>query len=152
MATTLKTGDKAPDFKAINQKNQEVSLADFAGKKLVLYFYPKDNTPTCTQEACNLSENYSALKAAGYDILGVSSDSAKKHQNFINKYTLPFDLLVDENQDVQTAYGVWGEKKMYGKTYMGTIRTTFLIDENGLIEKVIEKVKAKEHHAQILEA
>ena len=151
MATHLKVGDKAPDFKATNQNNEEVSLTVYAGKKLVLYFYPKDNTPTCTTESCNLSDNYGALQKAGYEVLGVSSDSAKKHQNFINKYGLPFDLLVDENQEVQQTYGVWGEKKMYGKPYMGTVRTTFLIDENGNIEKIIEKVKAKEHHAQILE-
>lgn len=150
MSTTLKAGDKAPDFKAINQNEKEISLADFEGKKLVLYFYPKDNTPTCTNEACNLRDNFSELKAAGYEVLGVSPDSAKKHTNFINKYELPFDLLVDDSHKMHEAYGVWGEKKMYGKTYMGTIRTTFLINEEGLIEKVIDKVKAKEHHSQIL--
>ncbi|MFY0671878.1 MAG: thioredoxin-dependent thiol peroxidase [Bacteroidia bacterium] len=150
MSTTLKSGDKAPDFKAINQNEQEISLSDFYGKKLVLYFYPKDNTPTCTNEACNLRDNFSDLKAAGYEILGVSPDSAKKHSNFINKYELPFDLLVDDAHLMHEAYGVWGEKKMYGKTYMGTIRTTFLINEEGVIENVIDKVKAKEHHSQIL--
>jgi peroxiredoxin Q/BCP len=150
MSTTLKAGDKAPDFKAINQNEKEISLADFAGKKLVLYFYPKDNTPTCTNEACNLRDNFSELKAAGYEVLGVSPDSAKKHTNFINKHELPFDLLVDDEHKMHEAYGVWGEKKMYGKTYMGTIRTTFLINEEGVIEKVIDKVKAKEHHSQIL--
>ncbi|MGB0430484.1 MAG: thioredoxin-dependent thiol peroxidase [Bacteroidia bacterium] len=150
MSTTLKAGDKAPDFRAINQNEQEISLADFTGKKLVLYFYPKDNTPTCTTEACNLRDNFSELKAAGYQVLGVSPDSAKKHTNFINKHELPFDLLVDNEHKLHEAYGVWGEKKMYGKTYMGTIRTTFLINEAGQIEKVIDKVKAKEHHNQIL--
>ena len=150
MSTILKAGDKAPDFKAINQNEKEISLANYAGKKLVLYFYPKDNTPTCTNEACNLRDNFLDLKAAGYEVLGVSPDSAKKHTNFINKYELPFDLLVDDEHKMHEAYGVWGEKKMYGKTYMGTIRTTFLINEEGVIEKVIDKVKAKEHHSQIL--
>ncbi len=150
MSLTLKAGDKAPDFKALNQNEKEICLSDFKGKKLVLYFYPKDNTPTCTVEACNLRDNFSALKAAGYTILGVSPDSAKKHQNFIAKHQLPFDLLVDDQLKINEAYGVWAEKKLYGKTYMGTLRTTFLIDENGIIEKVIDQVKSKEHHSQIL--
>ncbi len=148
--THLKEGDKAPDFSGINENGEEVSLSDFKGKKLVLFFYPKDNTPGCTAEACNLAENYSALKKAGYELLGVSPDSPKRHVNFIEKYQLPFHLLADTEKEVLNAYGVWGEKKNYGRTYMGVHRTTFVIDENGIIEKVITKVKTKDHTAQIL--
>lgn len=143
-------GDKAPQFKGENQKGEQISLADFAGKKLVLYFYPKDDTPGCTAEACDLRDNYNRFIEAGYAILGVSPDNAKKHQKFIDKYELPFDLLADTEQETCTAYGVWVEKSMYGRTYMGVARTTFIIDENGVIEEVIEKVKTKEHAAQIL--
>jgi peroxiredoxin Q/BCP len=146
----LKAGDKAPDFRAKNQKGEEVKLADFAGKKVVLYFYPKDNTPGCTSEACNLRDNYQSLLAQGYVVLGVSPDSEKSHQKFIDKFELPFDLLADPEKEILNAYGVWGEKKMYGKSYMGVLRTTFVIDENAIIEEVIEKVKVKDHTAQIL--
>ncbi|MBI1185427.1 thioredoxin-dependent thiol peroxidase [bacterium] len=145
-----KKGDKAPDFKALNQNNETVQLSDFKGKKLALYFYPQDNTPTCTTEACNLRDNYSSLKAAGFEILGVSPDSAQKHQNFIKKHELPFDLLVDSDKSIHEKYGVWAEKTRFGKTYIGTLRTTFIIDENGVIEEVIDKVKSKEHHLQLL--
>ena len=150
MSITLKAGDKAPEFSSIDQDGNPVSLSDYKGKKLVIYFYPKDNTPGCTAESCNLRDNYEALQAQGYEVLGVSGDSEKSHQKFIDKYELPFKLLADTDKSVHEAFGTWGEKKMYGKTYMGTLRTTFLIDENGVIEEVFEKVKTKDHTAQIL--
>jgi len=149
--THLKAGDKAPAFNGLNEKGEQVSLSDYKGKKLILFFYPKDNTPGCTAEACNLRDNYDDLRAKGFELLGVSPDSAKKHQNFISKHELPFPLIADTGQEVLNAYGVWGEKQMYGKTYMGVFRTTFVIDENGVIEKVVEKVDTKNHTAQILE-
>jgi len=148
----LKEGKKAPEFTGLNEKGEEISLSDFKGKKLILFFYPKDNTPTCTVEACNLSDNYELLTKNGFALLGVSPDSARKHQNFIKKFDFPFSLIADTEQTMLNAYGVWGEKQMYGKKYMGVLRTTFIIGENGKIEKIIEKVKAKEHTAQILEA
>ena len=146
----LKAGDKAPDFEAKDQNEKTVKLSDFRGKKVVLYFYPQDNTPTCTVEACNLRDNYSTLKSKGYEVLGVSPDSSKKHTNFIKKYSLPFTLLADENNEIIESYGVWGEKTTFGKTYMGVYRTTFIIDEKGIIERIIDEVKAKEHAEQIL--
>ncbi|KYG72840.1 thioredoxin-dependent thiol peroxidase [Roseivirga echinicomitans] len=146
----LQAGDKAPDFEGIDQDSKPIKLSDFAGKKLALFFYPKDNTPGCTAEACNLRDNYNALLEAGYAIVGISSDSAKKHQNFINKFALPFPLIADENKSIHEQFGTWVEKSMYGRTYMGTARTTFIIDENGVIEEVIAKVKTKDHTAQIL--
>jgi peroxiredoxin Q/BCP len=149
--TALKAGDKAPDFRSTNQNGNTVNLSDFTGKKLVLFFYPKASTPGCTLEACNLSDNYSRFKAAGYAILGVSADSAKRQLNFKNKYGFPYDLLADEDKLVIEAYGVWGPKKFMGREYDGINRTTFIIDENGVIESVITKVKTKEHTAQILE-
>ncbi len=149
--TNLKPGDKAPDFSGVNENGETVSLGDFKGKKLILFFYPKDNTPGCTAEACNLRDNYELLQSKGYALLGVSPDSEKKHQNFINKFDLPFPLLADTEQETLNAYGVWGKKKMYGREYMGVFRTTFVIDENGVIEKVFTKVKTKEHAEQILE-
>ncbi len=149
--TTLKVGDKAPDFKSTNQDGDPVNLSDFSGKKLVLFFYPKASTPGCTLEACNLSDNYSRFNAAGYAILGVSADSVKRQFDFKNKYGFPYDLLVDEDKSVIKAYGVWGPKKFMGREYEGIHRTTFIIDENGLIESVIAKVKTKEHTAQILD-
>ncbi|MEO1262088.1 MAG: thioredoxin-dependent thiol peroxidase [Bacteroidota bacterium] len=149
--TTLKAGDQAPELHGTDQNGNPISLSDFSGKKLILYFYPKDNTPTCTTESCNLRDNFSELKKAGYAVLGVSPDSAKKHQNFINKFELPFPLLVDDDLKTIKAYGVWGKKKMYGKEYEGLLRTTFVIDENGIIENVIAKVQAKRHTEQILE-
>ncbi|MBU3662478.1 MAG: thioredoxin-dependent thiol peroxidase [Bacteroidetes bacterium] len=147
---TLQAGDKAPAFKAKNENGETVSLADFKGKKLVLYFYPKDDTPGCTAEACDLRDNYKLFQKQGYEILGVSPDNAAKHQKFIAKYELPFSLLADTDNVVATAYGTWGEKSMYGKKYMGILRTTFVIDEKGKIEKVIEKVDTKKHTTQLL--
>ncbi len=147
---TLKAGDPAPNFEAKDQNGNTISLKDFKGKKLVLYFYPKDNTPGCTAESCNLRDNYTELQKQGYEILGVSQDSEKSHQKFIEKYDLPFSLLADTDHKVHEAFGTWGEKSMYGKTYMGTLRTTFVINEEGVIDEVIEKVKTKDHTAQII--
>lgn len=146
----LKVGDKAPDFESVNQDGKPIKLSDYRGKKVVLYFYPKDNTPGCTAESCNLRDNYQELQKQGYVVLGVSGDSAASHKKFIDKYELPFDLIADEDKSVHEAFGTWGEKQMYGKTYMGTLRTTFVINEDGVIEEVIEKVKTKDHTAQIL--
>jgi len=146
----LKIGNKAPDFESINQNGNKVKLSDFIGKKVVLYFYPRDNTPGCTAQACNLKDNYNTLRQNGYTILGISKDSPKSHQKFINKFDLPFDLIADEDQSVHIKYGTWIEKSMYGKNYMGTARWTFLIDEKGNIENIIQKVKTKEHTSQIL--
>ena len=147
---SLKIGNKAPDFESINQNGDKVKLSNFIGKKVVLYFYPRDNTPGCTTQACNLKDNYNTLKKNGYTILGISKDSPKSHQKFINKFDLPFDLIADEDQSVHMKYGTWIEKTMYGKNYMGTARWTFLIDEKGNIENIIQKVKTKEHTSQIL--
>ena len=146
----LKIGNKAPYFESINQNGDKVKLSDFIGKKVVLYFYPRDNTPGCTAQACNLKDNYKTLQKNGYTILGISKDSPKSHQKFINKFDLPFDLIADEDQSVHIKYGTWIEKSMYGKNYMGTARWTFLIDEKGNIENIIQKVKTKEHTSQIL--
>ncbi len=145
----LKPGDKAPNFSAVDQDGKTVSLSDFAGKKLVIYFYPKDDTPGCTAEACSLRDNYDALLNQGYAVLGVSQDSEKSHQKFIKKYNLPFPLLADTDLSVHNLFGTWGEKSMYGKKYMGTLRTTFVI-ESGVIKEAIEKVNTKEHATQIL--
>lgn len=147
---SLKIGNKAPDFESINQNGDKVKLSDFIGKKVVLYFYPRDNTPGCTAQACNLKDNYKTLQKNGYTILGISKDSPKSHQKFINKFDLPFDLIADEDQNIHIKYGTWIEKSMYGKNYMGTARWTFLIDEKGNIENIIQKVKTKEHTSQIL--
>ncbi|WP_417237547.1 thioredoxin-dependent thiol peroxidase [Bizionia sp.] len=149
--TNLKPGDKAPDFTAKDQDGNSISLSDYKGKKLVLFFYPKASTPGCTAEACNLRDNYSRFQKAGYDILGVSADSAKRQSNFKNKYDFPYPLLADEDKAVIEAYGVWGPKKFMGKEYDGIHRTTFIIDEKGLIEEVITKVKTKAHTDQILD-
>ena len=146
----LKEGDKAPKFEAVIQTGEKRSLKDYKGKKLVLYFYPRDNTPSCTNEACDLRDNYAKFQKEGYEILGVSTDSEKSHNKFIDKYDLPFDLLADTDNAVAEAYGVWKEKKMFGKTYMGIIRTTFVIDKKGKIEKIIAKVDTKNHSEQIL--
>ena len=148
--TTLKAGDKAPDFSGLNEKDETISLNDFKGKKLVLYFYPKDMTPGCTTQSCNLRDNYDILLKQGYEVLGVSADSTKRHIKFIEKYDLPFSLLADEDHTVLNAFGVWGPKKFMGKEYDGIHRTTFVIDENGTIIEVIGKVKTKEHTEQIL--
>ena len=149
--THLKPGDKAPDFKGLNENEETIQLSDFAGKKLILFFYPQDNTPTCTVEACNLRDNYTMLKEQGFELLGVSPDSSKKHTNFINKFDLPFSLLADRNLEVIKAFGVWGPKKFMGREFDGLHRTTFVINEQGMIEKVIQKVVSKNHAGQILE-
>jgi len=146
---TLKPGDKAPQFIGKDQDSKERKLADYKGKKLVLYFYPKDNTSGCTAEACNLRDHFQEFKNENMEILGISPDKEKSHQNFIQKHNLPFPLIADTEKKIMKDYGVWGEKKMYGKTYMGVLRSTFIIDEKGKIEKIFEKVKTKEHTAQI---
>jgi peroxiredoxin Q/BCP len=148
---TLKQGDKAPEFTSTDQNGNTVSLNDFKGQKVVLYFYPKDDTPGCTAEACNLRDNFADLKKKGIVILGVSTDSVKSHKKFENKYSLPFTLIADEDKKIVNDYGLWGEKKFMGKTYMGTTRATFLINEEGKIDQVIEKVDTKNHTAQIME-
>ena len=147
---TLQVGDPAPDFTANDQNGQPISLHDFKGKKLVLYFYPKDDTPGCTAQACDLRDNYERMLAQGYAVVGVSVDDEASHQKFIKKFDLPFPLLADTDHRVVEAYGVWAEKKNYGRTYMGTVRTTFVIDEEGKIEDIISKVNTKEHTHQIL--
>lgn len=147
----LKVGDKAPDFKAVDQNGATVALKDFKGKKVALYFYPKDDTPGCTAQACNLRDNIDELTQNGITVLGVSVDDVKKHKKFEDKYKLPFTLVADEEKSIVESYGVWGEKKFMGKTYMGTSRVTFLIDEQGKIAHIIQKVDTKNHTAQILE-
>ena len=148
--TDLKAGDKAPNFSAKDEEGITRSLEDYKGKKLVVFFYPKASTPGCTAEACNLNENYERFQSQGYDILGVSADSAKKQANFKNKYGFKYPLLADEDKSVINAFGVWGPKKFMGREYDGIHRTTFVIDENGILEDVITKVKTKAHTDQIL--
>ena len=148
---TLKKGDRVPDFKVCDQNGNEISLKTYSGKKLVVFFYPKASTPGCTQEACNLRDHYSELKEKGYYLLGVSADSQKRQLNFKTKYEFPFPLLADEAKEVINAFGVWGPKKFMGREYDGIHRKTFIINENGIVERVIDKVKTKEHAAQILE-
>ncbi len=148
--THLKAGDKAPKFSAKDQDGKEISLSDFAGKKLVLYFYPKDNTPGCTAESCNLRDNYNLLLKKGYAVIGVSANNEKDHKKFIKKFSLPFPLIADTEKEVCNAYGVWGKKKFMGREFMGIVRTTFIISEKGIIEEVIEKVDNENHTAQIL--
>ena len=147
----LQVGDKAPEVLGINQDGNEIRLSDFAGKKLVLYFYPKDNTPGCTAQACSLRDEYSELRKKGYQVLGVSADSAASHQKFIQKYDLPFNLISDGDKTLSEQFGTWGEKKLYGKSYMGMLRTTFIIDEKGIIENIIspKEVNTKEHGKQV---
>lgn len=147
---TLKVGDKAPNFEAKDNQGIVRKLSDYAGKKLVVFFYPKASTPGCTAEACNLRDNYHTFQAQGYEIVGVSADSEKRQQNFVNKYELPFPLLADEDHAVINGFGVWGPKKFMGREYDGIHRTTFVIDGEGVIEEVISKVKTKDHAAQIL--
>lgn len=147
----LKEGQKAPGFKAKDQNGNMVSLDQFAGKKVVLYFYPKDDTPGCTAEACDFRDNYQGLTAKGYVVLGVSIDDEKSHKKFVTKHNLPFTLLADTDKAIVEAYGVWGEKNMYGKKYMGINRTTFIIDEQGVIAHIIRKVDTKNSTAQVLE-
>jgi len=146
----LRIGDKAPDFTINDQDGNPIRLSDLRGKKVVVYFYPKDMTPGCTAEACNLRDNYKAMQKSGFEILGVSTDSEKSHKKFIEKEKLPFRLLSDSNRVVHDSYGTWVEKSMYGRKYMGTARVTFLIDEKGVIEDIIQKVETKNHAAQIL--
>lgn len=148
----LKEGSKAPVFKAFDQDGKAISLADYKGKKVILYFYPKDDTPTCTDQACNLRDNYSALLKKGYSVIGVSTDSVKSHKKFEEKHKLPFPLVSDEDKKIVDKYNLWGEKKIMGHTYMGTTRTTFLIDEIGKIVKIIEKPVSKNHTEEILAA
>lgn len=150
--STLKPGDKAPDFSATDQDGKPISLSDYKGKKVILYFYPKDNTPGCTEEACSLRDGYPELSKEGYEIIGVSADSSKSHKGFKEKHNLPFRLVADQDQKVINTYGVWGEKSMYGKKYFGILRTTFLISGDGIIEQVIDKVKTKDHAKQVLGA
>ena len=147
---TLKQGDKVPNFSVFNQEGNTISLSDYKGKKLIVFFYPKANTPGCTAEACNLSDNYKALQEKGYELLGVSADSQKKQSNFKTKFGFPFPLLADEDKEVIQAFGVWGLKKFMGREFDGIHRKTFLIDENGVVAHVIDKVKTKDHAAQIL--
>lgn len=148
--THLKAGDKAPELNINDQNGKRHSIADYKGKKVILYFYPKDATPGCTVQACNLRDNYSSLQKQGYEVIGVSADTEKSHQKFIEKKQLNFTLLADVNKEVLNRYGVWGEKKFMGKTYNGIHRTTFIIDEKGTIEKIITDVKTKDHTNQII--
>ena len=148
----MKVGDKAPEILGINEKGEEIKLSSFAGRKLVLYFYPKDNTSGCTSEACSLRDNYSELRKAGYEVVGVSVDNEQSHQKFIDKHELPFTLIADTDKKLVEAFGVWAEKSMYGRKYMGTLRTTFIINEEGIVERIIgpKEIKTKEHGKQIL--
>jgi len=150
MAFTLKQGDKAPDFKLEDQDGKTIKLSDLAGKKSVIFFYPADMTPTCTIEACNLRDNHSIFQSKGYEVYGVSPDDAKSHQKFIAKHQLPYTLLSDPDHKMAIDYGVWDEKQLFGRKYMGIVRTTFILDEKGKIAEVITKVKSKDHASQIL--
>ncbi|MBG44648.1 MAG: thioredoxin-dependent thiol peroxidase [Aequorivita sp.] len=147
---TLEVGDKAPDFTVNDQDGNSISSKDFKGKKWIVFFYPKANTPGCTAEACNLRDNYKELQKEGYELLGVSADSEKRQKNFKEKYDFPFPLLADENKEVINSFGVWGPKKFMGREFDGIHRKTFIMDENGIITRVIDKVKTKDHAAQIL--
>ena len=151
-SNTMTIGTKVPDLLGLNEKGEEIRLSQYAGKKLVLYFYPKDSTSGCTTEACNLRDNYAALRRAGYEVVGVSVDSAASHQKFIAKHELPFPLIADTDKTLVEAFGVWGEKSMYGRKYMGTFRTTFIINEEGIVERIFlpKEIKVKEHAEQIL--
>lgn len=146
----MKIGDKAPEILGVDAEGREIKLSDYAGRKVVLYFYPKDNTPGCTAEACSLRDGYEELRAAGYEVIGVSKDSATSHRKFAEKHNLPFTLIADTELRLNEAFGVWREKKMCGKVGMGTVRTTFIIDENGVVADIIEKVKTADHTNQIL--
>ncbi|MBK9553817.1 MAG: thioredoxin-dependent thiol peroxidase [Saprospiraceae bacterium] len=150
MAFTLKQGDKAPDFKLEDQDGKTIKLSDLEGKKSVIFFYPADMTPTCTIEACNLRDNHTIFQSKGYEVYGVSPDDAKSHQKFIAKHQLPYTLLSDPDHKMAIDYGVWDEKQLFGRKYMGIVRTTFILDEKGKIAEVITKVKSKDHASQIL--
>ena len=152
MATHLEAGNKAPDFSGLDQNGIKVSLKDYLGKKLVLYFYPEDDTPTCTVQACNLRDNFSALKAAGFEIIGVSPDDVESHKKFKNKFQLPFTLIADPKHAIIDKYGVWGEKNLYGHKHMGIYRTTFVIDEKGTIKKIFKRPNNKAHAEEIIKA
>ena len=147
----LQEGDKAPNFTANDQNGRQVSLTDFKGKTVVLYFYPKDDTPGCTAEACDFRDNYQSLVGKGFEVIGVSTDDEKSHKKFENKYSLPFPLIADTEKEIVEAYGVWVEKNMYGKKYMGTARTTFIIDADGVIKKIIDKVDTKASSQQVID-
>jgi peroxiredoxin Q/BCP len=147
----LKVGDKAPDFTGTDQNGKTISLGDFKGKTVILYFYPKDDTPGCTAEACNFRDNYASLTSKGYEVIGVSTDSEKSHTKFVTKYSLPFTLIADEDKKIVESYGVWVEKSMYGKTYMGIARSTYIIDKEGIITHIIEKVDTKNSSQQVLD-
>ena len=148
----LNKGDKAPAFKGLNQNGETISLGNFKGKKLILYFYPKDNTPGCTAESCNLSDNYQYWINKGYEVVGVSPDSVASHKKFADKFGFSFNLIADTEKEILQAYGAWGEKSMYGKKYMGVLRTTYIINEDGVIEEVFEKVKTGDHSNQIIKS
>jgi len=148
--TTLKEGDKAPGFTAKDQNGKTVSLADFAGKNVILYFYPQDNTPTCTVEACSFRDNYQSMLSKGFEVIGVSPDNEKSHKKFEKKFSLPFTLIADMDKSIVEAYGVWGEKTLFGRTYMGILRTTFVINGDGMISKIIHKVDSKNATQQVL--
>ena len=148
---TLKAGDKPPDFTAKDQNGKEISLSQFKGTQVILYFYPKDDTPGCTAEACDFRDNYQSLQGKGFQVIGVSTDDEKSHKKFETKYSLPFPLIADAEKHIVEAYGVWVEKNMYGKKYMGTARTTFIIDADGVISKIIEKVDTKNSSQQVLD-
>ena len=150
MATHLEVGDKAPNFSGLDQNGIKVSLKDYLGKKLVLYFYPEDDTPTCTVQACNLRDNFSTLKANGYEIIGVSPDDVESHKKFKNKFQLPFTLVADPKHSIIDKYGVWGEKNLYGHKHMGIFRTTFVIDEKGIIQKIFKRPRNKAHAEEIM--
>ena len=150
--TSLSKGNKAPEFHGLNQSNEKVSSENFKGKKLILYFYPKDNTPGCTAESCNLNDNYQAWLTKGYEVVGVSPDGVVSHKKFADKFHFRFNLIADPELEILKAYGVWGEKSMYGKKYMGVLRTTFVINENGIIEEIFEKVDTNNHTDQIIKA
>lgn len=148
----LKSGDKAPEFEGLNQDGKKIGLNDFSGKKLVLYFYPKDDTPGCTAESCNLNDNYDTWLEKGYEVVGISPDSVESHKKFSEKYGLKFNLLSDPEKEILKLYGAWGEKNRYGRKYQGVLRTTFVIDEDGIIREVFEKVKTNDHTNQIFES
>ncbi len=148
----LRKGRKVPTFPITDQEGKSFSLKNYEGKKVILFFYPRDNTPTCTEEACNLRDNYQLLQEHGFEVIGVSTDTARKHQNFIKKFSLPFRLIADTDNKLTDAFGVWGEKQLFGRHYMGLVRTTFVIDEKGKVAHVISKVESKNHTAQLLKA
>lgn len=150
--TTLKKGDRAPEFSGLNQNGEKIALQNFRGKKLILYFYPKDNTPGCTAESCNLNDNYQFWLSKGYEVVGISPDSVSSHKKFAEKFQFGFNLIADPETEILNAYGVWGEKSMYGRKYMGVFRTTFVIDEEGIIADIFDKVDTKNHTDQIVKA